>query len=139
LTGYYRKFIKNYGWISRPLTNLLIKNAFQWSEDASQAFRALKSAICSAPVLAMPDFSKPFILETDACDTGIGVILAAVQKWRHYLQGGPFVIKTDHISLKYLLDQRLTHTLQHKGPCKLLGLDYIVQKESGEQSCRCFI
>jgi RNase H-like domain found in reverse transcriptase len=139
LTGYYRKFIKNYGWISRPLTNLLIKNVFQWREDTSQAFRALKSAICSAPVLAMSDFSKPFILETDACDIGIWVIIAAIQKWRHYLQGGPFVIKTNHISLKHLLDQRLTYTLQHKGPCKLLGLDYIVQKERGEQSCKCFI
>jgi hypothetical protein len=39
----------------------------------------------------------------------------------------PFVIKTDHISLKYLLEQRLNHILQHKGLCKLLGLDYVIQ------------
>jgi hypothetical protein len=39
----------------------------------------------------------------------------------------PFVIKTDPISLKHLLEQRLHHTLQHKGLCKLLGLDYVIQ------------
>jgi RNase H-like domain found in reverse transcriptase len=54
-------------------------------------------------------------------------LLTAMQKWRHYLQGRPFIIKTDHINLKYLLEQRLTHTLQHKDLCKLLGLDYEVQ------------
>jgi hypothetical protein len=37
------------------------------------------------------------------------------------------VIKTDHINLKHLLEQRLHHTLQHKGLCKLLGLDYVIQ------------
>jgi RNase H-like domain found in reverse transcriptase len=58
-------------------------------------------------------------------------LLSAVQKWRHYLQGMPFVIKTDHISLKHLLEQRLHHTLQHKGLCKLLGLDYVIQYKKG--------
>ena len=63
-------------------------------------------------------------------------LLTAVQKWRHYLQGGKFIIKTDHISLKHLLEQRLTHTLQHKGLCKMLGLDDTVQykKESLNQA-----
>jgi RNase H-like domain found in reverse transcriptase len=58
-------------------------------------------------------------------------VLTAVQKWRHYLQGGPFIIKTDHISLKYLLEQKLTHALQHKGLCKMMGLDYVVQYKKG--------
>jgi hypothetical protein len=47
------------------------------------------------------------------------------------LQGKPFIIKTDHISLKHLLEQRLTHSLQHKGLCKLLGLEYTVQYKKG--------
>jgi Integrase zinc binding domain len=51
--------------------------------------------------------------------------------WRHYLQGAPFVIKTDHFSLKYLLEQRLTHPIQHKGLCKLLDLDYTIQYKKG--------
>jgi len=50
-------------------------------------------------------------------------IIYAVQKWRHYLQGGTFIIRTDHVSFKHLLEQRLNHTLKHKGLCKLLFLD----------------
>jgi RNase H-like domain found in reverse transcriptase len=114
----------------------------------------------------MPNFTQPFVLETDASDQGMGAVLmqekkpvaymskalgtknqalstyendliallAAVQKWRHYLQGKPFIIKTDHISLKHLLEQRLTHSLQHKGLCKLLGLEYTVQYKKGVEN-----
>jgi RNase H-like domain found in reverse transcriptase len=58
-------------------------------------------------------------------------LLSTVYKWRHYLVGKQFVINTDHISLKYLLDQKLTHYLQHKGLCKLLGSDYVIQYKKG--------
>jgi Integrase zinc binding domain/RNase H-like domain found in reverse transcriptase/Integrase core domain len=61
-------------------------------------------------------------------------VLTVVHKWRYYLQGQPFVIKTNHISLKYLMEQRLTHTLQHKGLCKMLGLDYEVQYKKGVEN-----
>jgi Integrase zinc binding domain len=44
------------------------------------------------------------------------------------------IIKTDHISLKHLLEQRLTHTIQHKGLCKLLGLDYTIQYKKGVEN-----
>ena len=73
LTGYYRKFIKNYGLISRSLT-LLLKNGapFQWTTVTEEAFSLLKDALVKAPVLAIPDFTKPFVLETDACDLGLG-------------------------------------------------------------------
>jgi RNase H-like domain found in reverse transcriptase len=61
-------------------------------------------------------------------------VLVAVQKWRHYLYGKPFIIKTDHISLKHLLEQRLTHSLQHKGLCKLMGLDYVIHYKKGTKN-----
>jgi hypothetical protein len=69
LAGYYRKFICHFGIICQPLTALLKKNAiFVWTSDHDTAFHTLKSALTSAPVLSLPDFASPFVIETDASD-----------------------------------------------------------------------
>jgi hypothetical protein len=143
LTGYYHKFVKHYGLISKPLTQLLTKKGFEWMEEATEAFTTLKKAMMQTPVLALPNFSLPFTVETDACDSGVGAVLMqqghpiaymskalgimnrklsvyekdflavimVVDKWRQYLQLGPFLILTDHKSLCNLSDQQLTSDL----------------------------
>jgi hypothetical protein len=71
LAGYYRKFVKGFGIISKPLTDLLKKNTlFIWTPIHQASFQDLQTALCTAPVLALPNFSKPFCIETDACSTG---------------------------------------------------------------------
>ena len=61
-------------------------------------------------------------------------LLNAVDKWRHYLQFKHFVVKTDHHSLKYLLEQRVTSAIQQKGLTKLLSLDYEVRYKKGAEN-----
>jgi hypothetical protein len=63
LAGYYRKFVKHFGIISRPLTDLLKKNElFIWTSDHDKAFQTLKEALIQAPILAIPDFNKTFYI-----------------------------------------------------------------------------
>ena len=73
LTRYYRKFIKGYGSIAQPLIDLLRKDAFQWTETALEAFLTLKEAMTKSLALA-----------------------TIVKKWRSYLLGRPFMVRTDH-------------------------------------------
>ena len=76
LAGYYRKFLRHFGIISQPLTNLLRKNTmFVWTTKHDAAFAALKTALSSAPVLALPDFSISFAIKTDGCAQGLGAVL----------------------------------------------------------------
>jgi hypothetical protein len=111
----------------------------------------------------LPDFTLPFSVETDACDSGVGAVLMqrghpiaymskalgllniklsiyekeflavimAVDKWRQYLQRGPFTILTDHKSLCNLADQQLTTELQKKAMSKLVGLQFEFKYKKG--------
>lgn len=80
LTGFYRKFIKDYGKIAQPLNALTSPNAdFHWTEKHENAFSILKQKLLESPVLAHPDFSKEFILTTDASGVGIAGVLSQIQ------------------------------------------------------------
>lgn len=124
LTGYYRKFLRDYRGVA-PLTTMR-KNSFHWIEEALEAFQSLKKAMTEPPVLALPNFAKPFVIESDASGKGIGAVLMpegrpiaflsqalkgkalnlstyekelpalvlSVQKWRPYLLGHRFSVLT---------------------------------------------
>ena len=81
LASYYRQFIKDFSRYAKPLCKLTEKGAeFRWTTDCHNAFQDLRRKLVSAPVLAFPDFSKPFLLDTDASDHGIGAVLSQVQE-----------------------------------------------------------
>ena len=81
LASYYRRFIRNFAEIAKPLHRLTEKTQdFRWTDQCDNAFRELKQRLTSAPILAFPDFSQPFILDTDASQTGIGAVLSQVQE-----------------------------------------------------------
>lgn len=64
-----------HNWASLLTSLLEKKGEFKWNTEADKALYQLKVAMSSAPVLALPDFSKPFMLEVNACTTGIGAVL----------------------------------------------------------------
>jgi hypothetical protein len=166
LTGYYRKFVRNYGRIATPLTTLTKKDAFSWTPEATKSFEQLKEVMCKAPILTTPDFTKTFIVECDASGNGIGAVLMkegrplafesrplkgkdlhkpiyekemmeilhALKKWHPYLIGRHFKVKTDHDSLKYFLEQRLSSKEQQKWVTKILGYDFEIVYKKGKQN-----
>ena len=79
LAGYYRRFTPDYASVTAPLTDLTRKAApysVLWSAQCDQAFHNLKQLLCSPPVLRNPDFDKPFTLQTDASDRGVGAVFS---------------------------------------------------------------
>lgn len=164
LAGYYHKFMHHFAIIARLLTDLLKKGAlFVWTAVHAKAFATLKAALVDAPVLALPNFSKPFQLQTDTSEAGVGVVLlqdghplafiskslgprtrglstyekeylAIMVAGRSYLQHGEFTIFTDQCNLMHITDQRLHTPWQLKMYTKLVGLQYKVVYKLGSSN-----
>lgn len=112
MSGYYWRFVKGYGAIAKPLTALLKKDTFLWSAEAASAFAALKHALCSALVLALLDFDKQFVVETDACSWGMGAVLMQDSHPLAYIS-------------KHLKGKQLTLSIYEK---ELLAVIFAIQK-----------
>ncbi|KAL0453787.1 UNVERIFIED_CONTAM: Retrovirus-related Pol polyprotein from transposon [Sesamum latifolium] len=76
LAGYYRRFIKDFSVVAKPLTNLLKKNTpFNWNDRCAQSFEELKRRLTSAPILALPSGDGGYVVYTDASRQGLGCVL----------------------------------------------------------------
>ena len=139
LANYHRTFVKDFSKKAEPLYKVTGKQEFQWEEEQQSAFKTLKHDLTHPPILALPNNTDPFILDTDASENAIGAVLSQVQngeekviaygsfaltkeqrrycvtrkellaivrftrQYRYYLLGKPFVVRTDHSSLTWLL------------------------------------
>jgi hypothetical protein len=74
--GFYRRFIKDFSHIAKPLTNLLAKDVpFEFDDACLKSFNILKEALISAPIIQPPDWSIPFEIMCDASDHAVGAVL----------------------------------------------------------------
>nr|GEW90886.1 hypothetical protein [Tanacetum cinerariifolium] len=128
--GYYRRFIKDYPCISQPLVALTKKDAFKWNPSAELVYHKLKEAAVKAPVLALPNFKQEFMVEIDASGKRIRAVMCQnghpIAYWSKTLSARHQAL-TNHFSLKYLLNQKLTTPFQFKWLPKLLGYDYKIE------------
>ncbi|GJZ24657.1 putative nucleotidyltransferase, ribonuclease H [Tanacetum coccineum] len=76
LAGYYRRFIADFSSIAKPLTLLTQKNKkYEWGAEQEEAFQLLKSKLCDAPILSLPDGVEDFVVYCDASNRGLGCVL----------------------------------------------------------------
>ena len=133
MTGFFRRFIKNYARIAKPLNNILEGEASKLKSeevtlplDALEAFEKLKVCCMTTPILAFADFKKEFQLETDASSEGLGTVLSQKQengKWHpiafgsRELKGGEAKYhssKLEFLALKWAITEQFREYLQYR-------------------------
>ena len=137
LASFYKRFVKNFIRIMSPITDCTKGNSFRWTKEAQQAFECIKEAMCNPPILRLSDFSKPFEVECNVSNTGIGAVLIQegkpiayfsekrkksrvnylaydkefyvmvrpLEHWSRYLKLQPFILYSNHESLKRICGQ----------------------------------
>nr|GEW16038.1 reverse transcriptase domain-containing protein [Tanacetum cinerariifolium] len=104
LAGYYRKFIEGFSKIAKSMTKLTQKRVkFNWGDKQEAVFQLLKQKLGSAPILALLEGNKDFVVYCDASHKGLGAVLMQREK-RHYLYGTKCTMFTDHKSLQHILN-----------------------------------
>ncbi|GBN88600.1 Retrovirus-related Pol polyprotein from transposon 297 [Araneus ventricosus] len=168
LSTYYRRFVKNFSTIARPLHKLTeAKSNFNWTEECEKSFNSLKQALTSSPILTFPRNDKDFILDTDASNEGIGAVLSqiivneerviayfskslgkpernycvtrkellvivkSIEHFHHYLYGQKFLLRTDHASLRWLLNFKEPEGQIARWIQRLQEYDFEIQHRKG--------
>jgi hypothetical protein len=128
LTGYYHNFVQKYQKIVTPLTALLTKNSFTWTPTTDMAFQALKEAMCTTPVLALPDFKNTSVMEYDAFRIGIGAFLmqegkplAFTNKQLSECHLGQSIYEKEMLVILHVVDLLCPYLL---GKCFQINLDH---------------
>nr|GEX89640.1 reverse transcriptase domain-containing protein [Tanacetum cinerariifolium] len=124
LAGYYRRFIKEFYLIAKPLTKLTQKNKpFVWGNNEEEAFQTLKRKLYSASILLLPEGSEDFVVYCDASLRGFEVVLMQREKCTVY---------TDYKSLQYILDQKELNIRQRRWIELLSDYDYEIRYNPGK-------
>ncbi|GBN43724.1 Retrovirus-related Pol polyprotein from transposon 297 [Araneus ventricosus] len=168
LCTYYRRFVRNFSAIARPLHKLTeARSNFNWTEECEKSFNSLKQALITSPVLTYPRTDKEFILDTDASNEGIGAVLSqkignneciiaylskslgkpernycatrkellaiakSIEHFHHYLYGRKFLLRTDHASLRWLLNFREPEGQIARWIQRLQEYDFEIQHRKG--------
>ena len=169
LCTYYRRFVANFSDIARALHELTEKGKpFLWTTQCQQAFDSLKEAVTTAPILAYPVPGAPFILDTDASNSGIGAVLSqgtengekvvafysrslskternycvtrrellaaveSIRQFQKYLYGQPFLLRTDHASLRWLLNFKNPEGQMARWIEKLQNYEFQIEHRKGQ-------
>ncbi|GKB61223.1 putative reverse transcriptase domain-containing protein [Tanacetum coccineum] len=106
--------IKNW---AAPMTPTEKAKKYEWGKEEDEAFQLLKQKLCSAPILALPEGTKDFVVHEEKYtthDLELGAVVFALRLWRHYLYGTKCVVFTDHKSLQYILNQKELNLRQQR-------------------------